>query len=161
MRQTIVLIAALAISFLGFVPKTKAQDTLQTRIPLIIKTGFVYTPQGSLSLQTPNEGTKQFATLIFVTVFNKGNATLVPFYQFNSTAIGTAIIYKVKPWLSPYSVIQKNLRNENTYLSLGAMTPIPGGPFNGFIEFGNSFPEWSPTMYAGVFIGLTRPIKTK
>ena len=164
MRHFIFAIAVLAISLLGFTSSSTAQDTLVTKAPWVIKTGFVFTPQGSWNFK--DESTKQFATLITVMVLNKGKSTSVPFYQWNSTAIGHAFIYHAKPWISPYTVVQNNLLDERLYVSIGAMTPLPVGnlvlsttPFNAFIEIGNTFPANEPTLYTGVFIGLTRPIK--
>lgn len=159
MRHFIFAIAVLAISLLGFTSSSTAQDTLVTKAPWVVKAGFVYTPQGSWNFT--DSITAQFQTLITVMVFNKGKVTTVPFYQWNSTAVGTAFIYQARPRLSPYTVIQKSVNEEKLYLSLGAMKPIPGGPFNGFVELGNNFPNWSPTLYAGVFIGLTGQINVR
>ena len=160
MRNMISLIATLAISTLGFA-QTSHEDTLKTKAPLILKAGFVYTPQAGVSLEYPKEGAESFQTFIAAIVFNKGNVTAVPFYLTSKdrNAVGTAWIYRAHPHVSPYCVVQKTTTNNNLYLSAGAMTPIEKLPFNIFMEFGNTFPEWNPHMYTGVFIGLTKEIK--
>jgi len=139
-----------------------AQDTTITRSTWKSRVGFVFTPQASFDFCKSEDleaATNQFATLIFVTTFSKDRTTLVPFYSFNSTALGYAGIYKLEPKCSLYTVGQKNLLNERGYASLGAMTPVANGLFNGFVEFGSGIPEWSPAIYTGVFMGLTRPIR--
>lgn len=138
---------------------TNAQsDSIKTS-EFEIQAGFMFVPQGGVSLKNASKGFESFYPIFIVAPIIRNGWIITPFYNMTANAYGTAIEYAVTKKCGAYIVGTKNIMNGGGYVGTGIDTPVFGGKAAGFIELGTDWPTGNPYVFTGVFIPLTFKLK--
>ncbi len=130
-----------------------AQDSLK------IKTGFLFSAQGSLSLQTPSKGFSTFTPVSAVVSFVKGKSMVNVVYNMTSNKVGMLYWHKLGSSTGYYIACNKNVFTKGGYAGTGLAKSIADGRAMTFCEFGSTWHTWSPAIYIGAIIPMTFRIK--
>ncbi|MBP6866502.1 MAG: hypothetical protein KBC12_03100 [Candidatus Pacebacteria bacterium] len=147
MKHIFVCSLLFAASFLN------AQDSLK------IKTGFLFSAQGSLSLQTPSKGLVTFTPVSAVVSFIKGKSMVNVVYNMTSNKVGMLYWHKLGNSNGYYVACNKNVFTKGGYAGTGLTQSVADGKAIGFFEFGSTWHAWSPAIYMGAIMPLTFRIK--
>lgn len=128
-----------------------AQDSV------IVRMGFLFCPQGSISVKQAETGFKVFAPLSGVVVISKGKNTLIPQYNLTANAVGVLYARSISENAGVYAFGNKCILSKGGYASVGVTKQL--GIAKGFLEVGTTWNNWSPDVTIGVILPLTFKIK--
>lgn len=120
-----------------------------------ISAGFTLAPQAAFNPKSPSDGFKYLINLFPQVTIAKGKLYAVGFYSIAFNNFGAAIGVNPTPKFTSYVVGFKSTMTSNNYLGAGIGTPLASGRATGFIEFGSSMKNWTPSFYVGMFIPFT------
>lgn len=139
---------------------THAQsDSTASKSTTEIKLGFMFAPQGGISLKDQSKGFESFYPMFIVTQIFKKDWIITPFYNMTANCYGTAVEYAVTKKCGLYVVGTKGILKGGGYVGAGIDTPVMGELAAGFVEVGTDWPDGNPYLFTGVFIPLTFRLK--
>lgn len=150
MKKYFVLLVA---SIFVFCIPAKSQDTMH------IKIGFFFSPQGTISLQTPEKGFSALTPVLFVTQFSKGKGGVNVMYNMTYNNIQLVYFHSLYKKIGTYLIASKRVLANGGYAGTGLTRSVADGRAVGFFEFGSAWNKWSPALYTGVIIPLTLKLK--
>ena len=111
---------------------------------LKMEAGFMFNPQGCISLKNPDQGFSQLTTLQAILSIEKGKFKLLPLYSLGDNAAGSYLVYEFCKSADVYLLFTKNIMTTGeSYAGIGGDIFLKKGNDNSsiFFEIGQSTPK--------------------
>lgn len=147
------IVLALCIFMVVFLENVSASNKEELHPPkkFKIETGFIFAPQGSISLMEKENVVGMTYPFYVAASFKINNLSITPCYEFMEKSAGVFIeqVINKKNECIAYSYLSVN--KHDSYYSIGFGKGLHNGSFI-FLEMGSVSLEWNPKIYLGVSI---------